>query len=213
MLELLTGTGLAFAAGLNAYIPLLVLGLSSRFFDFVQLPAGWTWLSNEWVLVILGVLLVIEIIADKIPAVDSVNDVIQTVVRPASGGIVFGSGAASQTALVDDPAAFFTSYQWVPIVIGIVIALLVHAGKAFSRPVLHAMTFGLAGPAVSASEDAGALALSISALLLPLLVIVLIIGIGIGLWALLRRRKKVPALTRDMETAAPEGTAVPKTTT
>src|SRR5690349_15404456 len=136
MLELLTGTGLAFAAGLNAYIPLLVLGLSSRIFDFVQLPPGWTWLSNEWVLVILGVLLVIEIVADKIPAVDSVNDVIQTIVRPASGGIVFGSGSASQTALVDDPAAFFTSYQWVPIVIGIVIALLVHAGKAFSRPVL-----------------------------------------------------------------------------
>jgi hypothetical protein len=190
MLQLLTGTGLAFAAGLNAYIPLLVLGLASRFFDFVQLPPGWTWLSNEWVLLIIAVLLVIEIVADKIPVVDNVNDVIQTVVRPASGGIVFGSGTSAQTALVDDPATFFSSNQWVPIAIGVGIALAVHLVKALSRPVLHAMTFGLAGPAVSAGEDAGALALSISALLLPLLVIVLIIGIGVGLWALLRRRKK-----------------------
>ena len=207
MLQLLTGTGLAFAAGLNAYIPLLVLGLASRFLDFVQLPPGWTWLSNEWVLLILAVLLVIEIVADKIPAVDSVNDIIQTIVRPASGGIVFGSGVGTQTALVDDPEAFINSGQWLPIVIGVVIALLVHGMKALSRPVLHAMTFGLAGPAVSAGEDAGALALSISALLLPLLVIVLIIGIGVGLWAIVRRRRLLKKAPDRAEVAAPEGTA------
>ncbi len=57
MLEVLTGTGLAVAAGLNAYIPLLVLGLAGRFIDFVELPAAWAWLSNEWVLAILGALL------------------------------------------------------------------------------------------------------------------------------------------------------------
>ena len=84
MLELLTGTGLAVAAGLNAYVPMLVLGLAGRFLDFVELPAAWAWLENEWVLLILGVLLVIELVADKIPAVDSVNDVIQSIVRPAA---------------------------------------------------------------------------------------------------------------------------------
>ncbi len=57
MLEVLTGTGLAVAAGLNAYIPLLILGLAGRFVDFVELPAAWSWLSNEWVLAILGALL------------------------------------------------------------------------------------------------------------------------------------------------------------
>ena len=119
MLEILTGTGLAAAAGLNAYIPLLLLGLGARFLDFIVLPAGWTWLENEWVLGILGVLLVIEFFADKIPAVDSVNDLLQTVVRPASGGIVFGSGSASETAAVTDPASFFASNAWIPIVIGI----------------------------------------------------------------------------------------------
>ena len=91
MLEVLTGAGLAAAAGLNAYIPLLVMGLAARF-DWIGLPSGWTWLSNEWVLVIIGLLLVVEVVADKVPAVDSVNDWIQTVVRPASGGIVFAGG-------------------------------------------------------------------------------------------------------------------------
>lgn len=190
MLELLTGTGLAFAAGLNAYIPLLTIGLASRFLDFVQLPAGWAWLSNEWVLVIIGVLLVVEIVADKIPVVDTVNDWLQTIVRPAAGGIVFGSGSSSSTALVDDPAAFFESNQWVPIVAGIVIALVVHGFKTASRPVVHAMTLGLGGPAVSAAEDAGSVGLSLAALLLPVLVILFIAAIILGFVALFRRKKK-----------------------
>ena len=71
MLEILTGTGLAVAAGLNAYIPLLLLGLAARFLDVVALPSGWAWLENEWVLGGLAVLLVIEVVADKVPVVDT----------------------------------------------------------------------------------------------------------------------------------------------
>ena len=144
MLEFLTGTGLAAAAGLNAYIPMLVLGLSSRLFDVVNLPAAWAWLENEWVLGILAVLLLLEIVADKIPAVDTINDWIQTIVRPAAGGIVFGSGTAAETAVVTDPAEFFASNQWVPVVIGIVLALTVHAGKMAARPIANAATAGAA---------------------------------------------------------------------
>ena len=205
MLELLTGTGLAFAAGLNAYIPLLTIGLASRFLDFVQLPDGWAWLSNPWVLVIIGVLLVIEIVADKIPVVDNVNDWLQTVIRPASGGIVFGSGSTSTTALVEDPAAFFASNQWVPIVAGILIALCVHGTKAASRPVIHAMTLGLGGPAISAAEDVGSVGLSISALLLPLLVIVFIAAIIVGFVFLFRRglRARRAKKAAGLDVAAP----------
>jgi hypothetical protein len=92
MLEILTGTGLSAAAGLNAYIPMLILGLLDRYTNLVQLPDPWDWLANGWVLLIIGVLLVLEIAADKIPVVDSFNDWIQTVIRPAAGGIVFSSG-------------------------------------------------------------------------------------------------------------------------
>ena len=195
MLEILTGTGLAFAAGLNAYIPMLLLGLGARFLDFVQLPAGWAWLENEWVLGILAVLLVIEFFADKIPAVDSVNDVIQTVVRPASGGIVFGSGSASETAAVTDPAAFFESNQWVPIVTGIVIALLVHGAKTAVRPALNVATLGLAAPVASFFEDVSSVFLSVFAILIPVLVVVVIAGLVVLFVFVMRRYRRRRAST------------------
>lgn len=188
MLEVLAGSGLAVAAGLNAYIPLLVLGLAGRFLDFVHLPGQWSWLSDPWVLGILAVLLVIEIVADKIPVVDSVNDWLQTIVRPAAGGIAFGTGSASGTAVVKDPAAFFTSYAWVPIALGIVLALATHLTKMASRPVMNAATVGAAAPVVSTAEDIGSVVLSIVAILVPVLVIVAIGGVVAGFVALLRRR-------------------------
>lgn len=196
MLELLTGAGLAASAGLNAYVPMLVLGLGSRFTDLVQLPSGWAWLENEWVLVILGVLLVIEIVADKVPAVDSVNDWIQTIVRPAAGGIVFGSGANSETVAVTDPAEFFASNQWVPIVVGIVLALLVHLLKAGARPAANAMTFGLAAPVLSAAEDVSSLTLSLLAILVPVLVILGLALLVVGAVLLIRRRRRRAASRR-----------------
>ena len=190
MFEILTGTGLAVAAGLNAYVPLLVLGLAPRFLDFVELPASWSWLSNDWVLGILGVLLVIEIIADKIPVVDSVNDWLQTIVRPAAGGIAFGTGSVSGTAVVEDPAAFFSSNAWVPIALGTVLAFATHAVKTASRPALNAMTVGAAAPVVSTLEDLSSVVLSLLALLLPMLVIVALGGLVVGFVALLRRAKR-----------------------
>ena len=188
--ELLTGTGLAVAAGLNAYIPLLALGLGGKFLEFVELPAGWAWLENDWVLAILAVLLVIEIVADKIPVVDSINDWIQTLVRPASGGIAFGTGSASQTAVVSDPEAFLASTDWVPVVIGVLLALGVHLLKMLARPALNAVTAGLAAPVVSTVEDIGSVILSVLALLLPILVIVAIAGVIAGFVVLIRRASR-----------------------
>jgi uncharacterized membrane protein len=190
VLELLTGTGLAVAAGLNAYVPMLVLGLAGRFLDFVQLPAAWSWLENEWVLLILGVLLVIEIVADKIPAVDSINDWIQSIIRPAAGGIVFGTGASTQTAAVTDPAAFFESSAWVPVVTGVVIALVVHGAKMFVRPAANALTAGAAAPVLSTGEDIGAVMLSLFAILIPILVVVAIIGLVVLVFSIFRRLRR-----------------------
>lgn len=187
-MEFLTGTGLAVAAGLNAYIPLLILGLAGRFLDFVDLPAAWAWLENPWVLGILAVLLVIEIIADKIPVVDSINDWIQTIVRPVSGGIAFGTGSASGTAVVTDPAAFFTSGSWIPIAIGVLLALGTHAAKMAARPVLNAATVGTAAPVVSTAEDISSVTLSLFALLIPILVLVMLVGLIVAIVAIFRRR-------------------------
>lgn len=180
MLEILTGTGLAAAAGLNAYIPLLALGLAGRFLDFVELPAAWSWLSNEWVLGVLAVLLIVEFIADKIPAVDTVNDWLQTAVRPAAGGIVFGTGAGAETAAVSDPSAFFEGDQWVPVVIGLLIALAVHLAKMLIRPALNAVTAGVAAPVASTAEDFSSVVLTVLAILAPVFVILAIVGLIVG---------------------------------
>jgi hypothetical protein len=190
MLEILTGTGLSAAAGLNAYIPMLVLGLLDRYTGLVQLPPAWAWLSNGWVLAIIGLLLLLEIVADKIPVLDSINDWLQTLVRPAAGGIVFGSGVSSETVRVSDPDAFFGSSQWIPVAIGIGIALAVHLVKMTVRPVLNATTAGTAAPVVSTAEDATSIGLSFAAVLLPVLVLVLLVVMVVVLWRVYRRARR-----------------------
>ena len=190
MLEILTGTGLAVAAGLNAYIPLLLLGLAGRFLDVIALPAGWTWLENEWVLGGLAVLLVIEVVADKVPAVDTINDWLQTIIRPAAGGIVFGSGSGAQTVAVTDPSELIASQQWAPVAAGFVIALVVHVGKMLARPAANALTAGAAAPVLSTAEDIGALGFSILALVLPVLVVVALLALVIAVPLLLARARR-----------------------
>lgn len=193
MFEALAGTGLAAAAGLNAYIPMLALGLLSRFTDLVGLPSGWSWLENPWVLGILGVLLLLEVIADKIPAVDNVNDIVQTVVRPTAGGIVFGSGTSAHTAAIQDPGTFFTSGSWIPVAIGVVIALVVHVVKAGTRAAANAALAGIGAPVLSAAEDVTSVALVLAAILLPALVLVALAVVAVGAILLIRwgRRRAI----------------------
>ncbi len=189
-MELLTGLGLATASGLNAYIPLLALGLLSRFTDLITLPHGWAWLENGWVMTIVAVLLVVEIVADKIPALDSINDTIQTFVRPTSGGIVFGSGTAAQTAAVTDPGAFAHSGQWIPIVVGVLVALVVSLTKSTVRPAANVATAGVAAPVLSTIEDGVSIALVFVAILIPVVVLVVLVALVWGFVKLLRRRHR-----------------------
>ena len=191
MLEALTGSGLAASAGLNAYIPLLTMGLLARFTDAIDLPTGWTWLSNGWVILILAVLLAVEVVADKIPVVDHVNDIVQTFVRPTAGGLAFGAGSSSHTVTVSDPGSFFSSHQWVPVAAGVLIALSVHTVKAVSRPVVNASTAGFGAPVASTLEDFSSVVMSVLAILLPVLVLVgLLLMVWAGVWVVRRRRRR-----------------------
>jgi hypothetical protein len=176
VLEMLTGTGLAASAGLNAYIPLLTMGLLARFTNLIHLPGAWQWLSDGWVIAILLVLLAVEVVADKVPVVDHVNDVVQTAVRPTAGGLAFGAGSSSETVTVAHPAQFFSSNAWVPILVGVAIALGVHGLKATARPVINATTVGFGAPIASTAEDATSVAMSVVAIILPVLVLLLLVG-------------------------------------
>ncbi|KAB1915283.1 MULTISPECIES: DUF4126 domain-containing protein [unclassified Micromonospora] len=190
MLEVLTGSGLAASAGLNAYIPLLLMGLLARYTDLMDLPSGWQWLGNGWVLLILAVLLAVEVVADKVPVVDHVNDVVQTVVRPTAGGLAFGAGSSSETVTVSDPDTFFSTHQWVPVVVGVLLALGVHLLKSAARPVINATTAGFGAPVASTAEDATSAIMSVVAILLPVLVLVFLLGFVAFLFWFLRRRRE-----------------------
>ncbi|MCU0282524.1 MAG: DUF4126 domain-containing protein [Candidatus Nanopelagicales bacterium] len=175
---LVTGIGLAVAAGLNAYIPLLIAGLLIRF-DVVSFGAPYDLLGSTPALVILGVLLAVELLADKIPAVDSVNDVVQTVIRPASGAVLFAGAATG----VDE--------QWsqaLALILGLVTAASVHATKATVRPVVNVATAGAGAPVVSTVEDGFSLGLSLTALLAPVLALLLMVALVVWLVVFLRRR-------------------------
>ncbi len=191
VLEALTGMGLSASAGLNAYIPLLAMGLLGRYTDLIDLPSGWRWLSNGWVILILAVLLAIEVVADKIPIVDHVNDVLHTVIRPTAGGLAFGAASESQTVTVKDPGSFFGHHQWVPIAAGAAIALTVHGIKATARPVVNVSTLGVGTPIVSTIEDAFSTVLSVIAIVLPVLVLVFVVGfVWFVVWVRRRRRRR-----------------------
>jgi len=169
MIAVLTGSLLATAAGLNAYIPLLGLALLARFTPIVTLPEGWQWLTSNWALLILGVLLIIELVVDKVPALDTVNDVLQTLIRPASGGMVFAAGIGSETVAVSDAEAMSNVESWWPVIVGVLIALVPHIAKAIGRPIVNTMTGGAAAPAMSTVEDGGAIGLSVLAVVAPVL--------------------------------------------
>lgn len=197
-MEILTATGLSSAAGLNAYIPLLIMGALDKFTSWVNLPPAWNWLSSWWSLGILAVLLVVEVVADKIPALDSVNDIVHTFIRPASGGIVFASGVGAQTVATNDPDSFFAdTSNWLPIVIGLVIALVVHLTKASARPIANVTTAGLATPFISAGEDTASLGISLLAVVAPIIALILVvIVIAFMAWAIVTVRRSLQRVSR-----------------
>jgi hypothetical protein len=158
--QLLTGFGLAGSAGLNAYIPLLLVSVLGRL-GVVHLQEPFEVLTHPAVIAVTAVLLLVELTVDKIPAVDHVNDVLQTFVRPAAGALVFAAGSG---AITDLPPV-------VLIACGLVTAFSVHATKAAARPVVHAATLGTGGPVVSTAENLVAVAGSLLAVFAPMLVV------------------------------------------
>jgi hypothetical protein len=194
MLAALTGTGLSAAAGLNAYIPFLIVALVARFTGVIALSHQYAWIESNWAIGIAAVLLLSEVVLDKIPLVDHVNDAVGTFVRPATGGLIFAATAAAQD--FEQGSSFMADNPWVGVLLGIVTAGIVHTGKAVSRPVVNAGTGGLGTPVVSAAEDGAAVALALVAIFLPVLVAVvllLVLWAGFALW----RRRRVRRRDRD----------------
>lgn len=171
MMQALSGIagafGLSTSAGLNAYLPLLVVALAARYTSFIHLNEPWDVMTSGWVIAVLAVLLLIEMTVDKIPAVDTLNDGIQTVGRPLAGAILFAAGSGVVGEL--HPVLAFVA--------GLLIAGGVHTVKTVARPAVTAATGGTGNWLVSLLEDGLSLILAIMAILVPLLVLLLIAGI------------------------------------
>jgi hypothetical protein len=152
-----TAFGLSASAGLNAYLPLLVVALTARYTNLIKLNEPWDVMTSWWVIGALAVLLLIEMTVDKIPAVDTLNDTIQTVGRPAAGAILFAASSGVVGNL--HPVLAFIA--------GLLLAGGVHTAKTVARPMVTATTAGTGNWAVSI--------ITILSILIPILVMLTVI--------------------------------------
>jgi uncharacterized membrane protein len=180
---LFSAFGLSASAGLNAYIPLLVVALTARFTNLIELSSPWDGLTSWWVIGLLVILSIIEFFADKVPAVNHINDAIQTFVRPAAGAIVF---AASANIITEIHPLFSMA-------LGLFVSGGVHAVKSIAiRPAVTATTGGAGNIPISILEDIVSTIVSILSLLIPLIIASLLILFSIWVfWRILRRRERV----------------------
>ena len=178
-LHVATGIGLASCAGLRAFLPLLAVGLAGRF-DFVTLSAAYAWLESWPALAVFGAAVVAELVGDKIPLVDNVLDTLQTFVKPCAGALLMAS-------VVADWSPLYLTVVW--IIMGGAMAGAVHVTKAKLRLVSTATTAGFGNPALSLTEDVGALAGTAVSIVAPVLVVVLVVVSLTLTWILLRRRR------------------------
>ena len=155
------GIGLAACAGLRAWLPLLLAGGLARA-GVIELGSSFQFISSNRALVLFAVATVIEIVGDKIPAVDHTLDSLSTVLRPAAGSLL----AASVMWQISDPLTAVA----LGVAVGAPSALVPHAAKSLLRVGSTVLTGGLANPVLSFVEDAAAIVLFILAVVVPVLV-------------------------------------------
>jgi len=175
---------LAAAAGLRAWLPLLAAGGLARL-GVLDVGSSFQFLASDKALVLFGLATVIEVVGDKIPAVDHALDVIGTPLRPLAGAVL----AASVLGTVADP---LTSAV-LGIAVGAPTALVPHVAKSALRAASTTATGGLANPALSFVEDALSVVLLILAVLVPLVVVALVALTLFLATRWLRRRRTLAA--------------------
>jgi len=172
LFNIFSAFGLSASAGLNAYIPLLVVALLAKFTNLIKLNEPWNVLTSWWVIAVLILLSLVEFFADKIPAVNHVNDIIQTFIRPTAGAIVF----AATVSQVTSGKVIGNVNSVLALIAGLLVAGGIHAVKsAVIRPAVTATTGGLGNVPVSMAEDATSTAVSFLSILVPVVVACLLV--------------------------------------
>ncbi len=181
--------GFAFAAGLNLYAAVAILGLAARF-GWVQLPPQFDIFDNDWVIGAALVMYVVEFIADKVPWIDSMWDSVHTAIRPLGGALIAMTAIGDASPAVEGMAAL----------LGGTLAAGTHLTKAGTRAVANTSPEPFSNWFLSFGEDLFVIGLGWLALQYPaaafIVVIVLTILIACFItliirWA--RRRWRQPA--------------------
>lgn len=198
MVQILAGVSLAACCGLRAFLPPFVVGLAVRvgvvdliFGQPVQLNPAFEWLSTTPALVIFGVAVLVEMLADKVPVVDHILDLVETVVRPLAGVLVV---AATLKGLDPLPAAVLG------LILGGSVAGGVHLAKSKIRILSTLGTGGLGSPVLSAVEDLAALVGSLLAVFASVIAALLIlIGVIFTFRLVLRFRRRAGRIREDLD--------------
>lgn len=178
------GIALAACAGFRAWLPLFLAGSVARL-GWLDLGPGFQFLSSNRALVLFGVATILELLGDKVPAVDHALDVIGTPLRPAVGALL----AASVMGFATDPLTALA----LGVAVGAPAALVPHAAKSALRVASTALTGGLANPLLSVLEDVITVVMFALAVLVPVLVVLLVALAG-G-WAVRRLSSRPPSVT------------------
>jgi hypothetical protein len=169
----LTALGLSTAAGLNAYIPLLSVGLLHRYTDLITLPAPWDTLGEPIALAIVAGVGIADFVGDKVPVVDHVLHLIGAVIAPVVGAVL---ALASASAFDLDPG--------LTAALGIAAALATQVGRTAARPMSTAATGGGGNPVVSLRLSG---VLSVTAVIWPVVAAVIAIVLLVAILLLWRR--------------------------
>ena len=173
-----TAFGLSGAAGLNAWIPLFATGLLDRTCA-IDVAKPYDKLGSTGVLIALAVLMLLDLVGDKLPVIDSVLHAVGSVVHPVSGAILF----AGQAGLKDVPDV-------VSLGAGALIAGALHATRATARPMVTGSTAGIGNPVVSLVEDLGSVGLVVAAVVIPILALLLVVAALVGVVLVFRSARR-----------------------
>jgi len=184
--SLAMGIGLAACAGVRAWLPLLLAGLLARA-GVLELGPSFRFIASNQALILFGVATVVEILGDKIPAVDHTLDALSTVLRPAAGSLL----AASVLWRVPDPLTALA----LGVAVGAPTALVPHAAKSALRATSTVFTGGLANPILSLIEDLATLLMFLFTVVLPVAAALAILVVAVLVVRRLSRRRLGPTVS------------------
>ncbi len=199
-----TPLGLAFASGINAYLPLLAFASSVRFLHLYRLNPNFAFITSDWFMLALVMLTIADLVLDKFPVIDHTWDAVHTLIRPLAGALVVAASygqfhmpninTGTTQSLVPQAMVAVASigHMWrtiavtgtlftlgsmelvIMLIVGALLAAMSHTAKATIRLFSTATTAGVFNIGLSITEDVLVVAMILLSVLVPIVALILI---------------------------------------